>query len=122
MKTVTLAVLAALALGCGSASGSATASGLRGKVMRGPTTPVCRVNEPCEEPARGVKLTFFRSGKVAARATTDAKGWYRITLKPGRYSVRTNRPAFEKVPQPSRVSVPNDRFKRVDFHIDTGIR
>lgn len=90
--------------------------------MRGPTTPVCRVSEPCEEPARGVKLVFSRSGKVIARATTDQKGFYRVALKAGPYSVRTNRPAFEKVPQPSRVTVPSDRFKRVNFHIDTGIR
>ena len=50
--------------------------------MRGPTQPVCRVDEPCEEPARGVKLVFSRSGKVVARATTNQKGWYRVTLRP----------------------------------------
>jgi hypothetical protein len=126
-KALGLAVLATLVLGCGSAvggtaSGDGTASGLNGRVMRGPTMPVCYVGRPCDEPARGVKLIFSRSGKVVARTTTSQKGRYRIALKPGAYSVRTNRPAFEKVPQPSRVSVPSARFKRVDFHIDTGIR
>lgn len=90
--------------------------------MRGPTMPVCRVGVPCEEPARGIKLIFFRSGKVLGRTTTNRKGYYRIVLKPGPYSVQTNRRAFEKYPQPSRVTVPNDRVKRVNFHIDTGIR
>jgi hypothetical protein len=123
LRTFAFAVLATLALGCGSAGGgTAAASGLKGRVMRGPTMPVCRVNEPCEEPARGVKLVFSKSGKVIARATTDQKGYYRITLKSGSYSVRTNRARFEKFPQPSRVTVPNDRYKRVNFHIDTGIR
>ncbi len=123
MKTLALAVLGTLALGCGSAGGEAgTASGLTGRVLRGPTTPVCFVGKPCEEPARGVKLVFSRSGKVVGRATTDQKGRYRLALKPGSYSVSTNRRAFEKVPQPSRVTVANGRFKRVDFHIDTGIR
>lgn len=126
-KTLGLGVLATLVLGCGSAgggtvSGLGTASGLTGRVMRGPTMPVCYVGKPCDEPARGVKLVFSRSGKVVARATTNQKGRYRIALKPGPYSVRTNRPAFEKVPQPSRATVPSGRFKRVDFHIDTGIR
>jgi hypothetical protein len=121
-KTLGLAVLATLVLGCGSAGGGTATSGLKGRVMRGPTTPVCRVGVPCEEPARGVKLVFSRSGKVVGRTTTDQKGYYRIPLKRGTYSVRTNRPAAEKVPQPSRVTVPSDRFKRVVFHIDTGIR
>jgi hypothetical protein len=120
-KTLGLAVLATLVLGCGSAGGG-TASGLRGRVMRGPTQPVCRVGVPCEAPARGVKLTFFHSGSAVGSATTDRKGYYRVAIKPGPYSVRTNRPGFERVPQPSHVSVPSDRFKRVDFHIDTGIR
>jgi hypothetical protein len=121
-KALGLAVLATLALGCGSAGGGTATGGLKGRVMRGPTTPVCRVGVPCEEPARGVKLVFSRSGKVVARTTTNQKGYYRIGLKRGTYSVSTNRPASEKVPQPSRVSVPSARFKRVDFHIDTGIR
>ncbi len=121
-KTLGLAVLATLVLGCGSAAGGGSAAGLSGKVMRGPTMPVCRVGVPCDEPARGVKLLFYRSGKLVARATTNQKGRYRIALRPGPYSVRTNRPAFEKTPQPSRVTVAKDRFKTVNFHIDTGIR
>ena len=117
-----LTVVATLALGCGSAVGGTATGGLKGRVMRGPTTPVCRVGVPCEEPARGVKLTFFRSGKILGRATTNQKGYYRIALRSGPYSVRTSRPGFERVPSPSRVSVPSDRYKRVIFHIDTGIR
>ena len=121
-KAVGLAVLATLVLGCGSAGGGTATGGLKGRVMRGPIMPVCRVGVPCDEPARGVKLIFSRSGKVAGRTTTNQKGYYRIVLGRGTYSVRTNRRAPEKVPQPSRVSAPRDRFKRVDFQIDTGIR
>ena len=121
-RAIGLAVLGALALGCSSAGGGTAAGGLKGRVMRGPTTPVCRVGVPCEEPARGVKLVFVRSGKVIGRTTTSQKGYYRIALRSGPYSVHTDRRGFEKVPQPSRVRVPTDRFKRVDFHIDTGIR
>lgn len=121
-KAVGLALLVTLALGGGSAAGGTVTSGLKGRVMRGPIMPVCRVGVPCDEPARGVKLIFSRSGKVVARVTTNQRGYYRVALRPARYAVRTNRTYFEKVPDPSRVSVPNDRFKRVDFHIDTGIR
>jgi len=124
MKTFVLAILTALTLGCGSAgsAGSGTGTGLRGLVKRGPITPVCRSNVPCDEPARGVKLVFTRSGKVVATATTNQKGWYRVTLRPGRYSVRTNRRGFERKTSPSAATVPSDRFARRDFHIDTGLR
>ena len=86
MKTLGFAVLATLVLGCGSAGGGTAtsgeaASGLNGRVMRGPTMPVCYVGRPCDEPARGVKLIFSRSGKVVARTTTNQKGRYRIALR-----------------------------------------
>ena len=121
MRAFALAAIAgSVAVACASASTSS--SGLRGKVMRGPITPVCRINVPCEEPARGVKLFFSRSGKVVGRTTTNNKGWYQIGLKPGAYSVRTNRPGFERMPTPSRTTVPSGRYRRVDFQLDTGIR
>jgi hypothetical protein len=120
-KALGIAVLGTLALGCGSAGG-ATATGLKGKVMRGPTQPVCRVSEPCEEPARGVRLVFSRAGKVVARATTNQKGWYRVTLRPGRYAVTTQNPRVARNLTPKSATVPKDRVKRLDFDIDTGIR
>jgi len=116
-----LALLGALAFGSASASGG-TVTGLRGKVMRGPTQPVCRVNEPCEEPAPGVRLVFYRSGKVVARARTNQKGWYRITLRPGRYAVSTMNPRVAKSFTPKSATVPKTGMKRQDFDIDTGIR
>ena len=120
-KTVGLAVLVALAFGCGSAGGG-TLTGLRGKVMRGPTQPVCRVNDPCEEPARGVRLVFYRSGKVVGRATTNQKGWYRVMLRPGRYAVSTSNPRVAKSFTPKSATVPKTGMKRQDFDIDTGLR
>lgn len=119
-KIVALAALAALALGCGSAGGG-TATGLRGYVMRGPTMPVCRVGVPCDAPARGVKLRFSRAGKVVATATTNNRGWYRVVLRAGRYSVSTNAKA-PTVFGPRTVTVQSGVMKRRDFLIDTGIR
>jgi hypothetical protein len=120
-KIAALGALAALALGCGSAVGG-TATGLRGFVKRGPTMPVCRVGVPCDEPAPGVKLKFSRSGKVVATAITNQRGWYRVTLRAGRYSVSTNVKAPSVGPQPRAVTVEAGRMKRRDFFIDTGIR
>jgi hypothetical protein len=120
-KAVGLALLVTLVAGSGSAGGG-TATGLRGKVMRGPTQPVCRVNEPCEEPAAGVRLVFYRSGKVVARARTNQKGWYGVTLRPGRYAVSTMNPRVAKNFTPKSAAVPKTGVKRQDFNIDTGIR
>ena len=116
-----LALLATLVFGSASAGGG-TATGLRGKVMRGPTQPVCRVNDPCEEPARGVRLVFYRSGKAVARATTNQKGWYRVTLRPGSYTVGTQNPRVSKNLTPKTATVPTSTVRRVDFDIDTGLR
>ena len=120
-KALGLAIIGTLVLGGGSASGG-TATGLKGKVMRGPTQPVCRITEPCEEPARGVRLIFSRSGKVVARATTNQKGWYRVTLRPGRYTVGTQNPRVSRNLSPKTATVPTSTVRRVDFDIDTGIR
>jgi hypothetical protein len=121
-KLVAFAALATFALGCGSAGGGTSSAGLQGYVKRGPTMPVCRVGVPCTEPARGVKLIFSRSGKVAASAVTNKKGWYRVTLRAGRYTVRTNRRGPEAMPQPRFANVPTSTVRRRDFTLDTGIR
>jgi hypothetical protein len=126
MRRIALPMLLAtgLALGCGASDGtsSSAATGLQGRVMRGPIMPVCRVNVPCDAPAKGVTLRFARNGRVVATATTNAKGWYRVVLKPGRYVVRTNRRGPEARPTPALATATSGRFRRVDFHLDTGIR
>jgi hypothetical protein len=113
-------LLIALAL---AATPAAATSGLYGTVIRGPVTPVCRVDVPCYEAAAGVTLVFERAGRPVTTARTNASGRYRVALAPGRYIVRTRqRSIFERVPEPSSVTVPRGRFARVNFAIDTGIR
>jgi hypothetical protein len=125
MKRIALAcallVATALPLTAGAGDG-ATPSGLRGLVTRGPVQPVCRGTGSCDEPAVGVTLRFSRSGRVVARATTNRKGWYSVQLRPGRYSVRTNRRGPEAIPLPAGVTVPRGRTARRDFSLDTGLR
>jgi hypothetical protein len=118
-RLVVLGLLATLAIACGSAGGG-TATGLYGYVKRGPTMPVCRVGVPCTEPAKGVKLRFSRAGKLAATATTNNRGWYRVVLRPGTYSVSVSAKATAFGPR--KASVQSGKMKRRDFLIDTGIR
>jgi len=119
-RLVAFGVLATLAIGCGSAGGG-TATGLHGYVKRGPTMPVCRVGVPCTAPAKGVKLRFSRAGKLAATATTNDRGWYRVVLRAGRYTVGVTA-AKGTAFGPRTTTVQSGKMKRRDFLIDTGIR
>jgi len=121
MRQIVVALAVAATVGSTAAMGS-TASGLRGVVMRGPITPMCVAEQPCDAPARGFMLRFSRRGEIAGRVTTDSDGRYRIRLAPGRYSVRIGRKGAFKVPDPDTVRVQPGRFVRVGFKIDTGIR
>src|SRR4051812_26727102 len=94
---------------------------LHGVVMRGPTTPVCRVGVPCSEPAPGVVLVFSRAGSVVARVRSGDGGRYSLRLRAGTYDVRlTKQPAIGRGLEPRRIVV--RAGKRIDFQVDTGIR
>jgi hypothetical protein len=122
MRHLLLLLVAAVTISAGAASG-ATGSGLRGLVTRGPIMPVCMVDQPCDEPAANVRLVFLRNGVVVSRPRTNATGWYRVALAPGRYAVRLpGEPAMGRIVKPQTVRVLRGRYSRVDFSIDTGIR
>jgi hypothetical protein len=111
----------ALASASAGAGDSRNASGLRGVVMRGPTTPVC-YDDSCEAPAKGLVLQFRRNGQIKAQVKTSQTGSYRVRLRPGRYAVRAPalRPHQRLTPQ--LVRVPRGRVARVDLHLDTGLQ
>jgi hypothetical protein len=106
----------------------ATETGLTGKVLRGPTTPVCRFNTPCYAPYNGV-LVFTpvgvaTSGDPAVRTQATAQGNYTVKLAATRYRVTTGvRSRFRGVVKPAFVTVSTTAgMKRVNFVVDTGIR
>ena len=116
------AALAAL-VAASSAGAATSSSGLRGIVMRGPIKPVCVVGQPCDAPAKHVTLVFSRNGRAVRRATTNEQGRYRVALAPGLYAVRLAvRQTVGRGLEPSRARVARNRFRRVDFSFDTGIR
>jgi hypothetical protein len=122
MRVVAI-MLGALTLAPSVAGGTAELrSGLRGVVMRGPTKPVCRDDEPCEKPAVGVVLQFARAGRIVARVETGESGKYSIRLRPGAYTVSTPRTRVGTGLTPRLAHVPRGRVAHVDFHLDTGIQ
>ena len=105
-----------------ASAGAAAATndaGLHGLVMQESTKPVC-INDPCEEPARGILLEFTRDGKVVAEVKTTRTGTYSLRLKAGSYAVRVPGQRIGTGLSPRVVRVPRGRFARVDFHLDTG--
>jgi hypothetical protein len=96
---------------------------LVGIVTRGPITPVCVAEQPCDEPAAHVTLVFSSGGRDSARVTTSGEGRYRVRLARGTYSVRRARYAsVDARLTPHAAHVTGGRELRIDFSIDTGIR
>jgi hypothetical protein len=122
MRTVGLLFLASL-LTAGATGAAVQRGTLSGVVTRGPITPVCAAEQPCDEPAPNVTLVFLRGQDVRGRVTTDRDGRYRLRLPAGTYMVRR---AVATTPDrkldPNAVRVRAGRVTRVDFSIDTGIR
>ena len=121
VAAVGLIALAPLLAFAGAGVG-AHVSGLRGVVMQGPTRPVCRADDPCEEPARGILLQFRRDGRVVAAAKTTKEGRYSVRLRPGSYVVKAAHRRVGAGLTPRVVRVPRGRIAHVDLHLDTGIQ
>ena len=102
-----------------AAQASTVPNGLYGKVTRGPITPVCVAEQPCSEPAAGAVLQFWGGGRLVGRTVTHADGTYRIALPAGAYSVTA---VSRRKLDPATTVVRPNRFRHVDFSIDTGIR
>lgn len=123
MRMVVLLSAAALALAAG-AQATAPQGTLTGIVSRGPITPVCVAEQPCDAPAANLKLLFIRDGAAVGRAVTNQDGRYRVRLPAGSYSVRraAAMASIDRKLDPNRARVYAGRLTRVDFSIDTGIR
>src|SRR6266540_3436431 len=75
MQIIRLVLIACvLTAGCG-ASGPSPATGLTGTVVRGPITPVCRIDVPCDGPfaagAQSKAVTVGDRGLTTVRLTFD---------------------------------------------------
>jgi hypothetical protein len=100
---------------------------VRGKLaivaVRGPISPVCMVDVPCEGPAAGVRIVVSRNGLVVARRVADRDGRAHVTCAPGRYRVKVSYAGGVAPQVRSRlVRVYDNRTVRVRFSFDTGIR
>jgi hypothetical protein len=107
-----------------SATAPSPTTGLTGVVMRGPVTPVCRVDVPCDQPF-SAGFTVQKSGQRVAQFQSDAAGRFTVFLAPGSYAVVPN--ADAPIISPSRQSktvtvLDNGALTTIQLMFDTGIR
>jgi len=122
---IALVAGAAVISACASAASSPSmTTGLTGVVMRGPVTPVCRVDVPCDAPF-SASFTVEQNGLRVAQFQSDATGQFTVYLKPGAYTVlpAADAPIIGASLQRKSVTVAdNGMLTSVRLMFDTGIR
>jgi hypothetical protein len=117
-----------LLVSCASASRSdddPSESGIRGRVLLGPTCPVVMEGSPCpDEPVADVEVRALRDGETVAQTTSGSEGRFELALPPGRYTleavVGSDGPGM--FAKPVDVTVTSGAFVEVVVPVDTGIR
>jgi hypothetical protein len=117
--------------GCGSGAtpaavapqgGGSAPTGLEGTAYRGPTRPVCLVDQPCNAPF-SAGFEVWQDKRVVARFRSDSAGHFLIHLSPGTYTVVPDSSVGILIrSQAQEVAVGPSGLTHVEFEFDTGIR
>lgn len=98
-------------------------SGIRGRVLLGPTCPVQRPGQTCVRPYQAtITVRVAATRRLVARVHSRADGRFSVRLAPGNYLLvpQTGRPFPRASPQTTTVVA--HRFTSVVISYDTGIR
>ena len=126
LRLLALGLIALAVSACGEGASSAPEdSGIRGRVLLGPTCPVVTEDMACPpEPYEAeIRVLAGGSGEVVATVRSGKNGHFEVLLAPGDYVLEGVSPAgtfpFAK---PVDVRVPPHAFTRATVAFDTGIR
>ena len=123
-QVITATSLAALCCAAFSAAPAAArpVSGIRGTVVEGPITPVCRPNVPCTRPFANATILVLNAANRSqvATALTNARGVFRVAVAPGSYLVHVAIIDFPRCPEAS-AKVTWRHVTRVHIQCSTGI-
>ncbi len=103
-------------------------SGISGKIVKGPTRPVNRDGDATDSymPFQaGLIIKRARDKKQIARFNSDARGEFRVSLRPGTYIVEPLRADKKQWPRPDApcpVTVKANTYVEIRIAYDTGIR
>ena len=109
--------------GCGAGTPPTPTTGLTGTVERGPVTPVCNVNLPCNAPF-SAGFTVTTNGAVVAHFRSDDAGHFAVMVPPAVYQVipDADAPLLAPTSQVKTVSVQGAGLTSVTLEFDTGLR
>ena len=98
-------------------------TGLTGLVLRGPITPVCVTDQPCDAPFAAT-FTVTRNGRSVRRFTSGADGTFSVLLEPGGYRIvpAPDAPIISPTTQVQDVVVGDSGITTDTLFFDTGIR
>lgn len=118
---VALALTAAIA--CDEPLSPTAITGLTGVVVRGPITPVCRIQVPCDAPF-SADFSVEQNGRRVTQFRSNADGRFTVMLASGIYRVVPDPEAPIIVPQlqAKTVEVGPVGLTEVRLEFDTGIR
>ncbi len=123
MKRLFSLVFVAMLLSCTPAINNALDTGLEGQILRGPITPVCTENEPCDAPF-SAWFSVLKDDHEVGRFQSDNNGEFAVALDPGVYIIVPDSSAPLMHPQQQRkeVEVQPEGLTQVTLYFDTGIR
>jgi hypothetical protein len=124
MRRSTCVVLLLLTFGChGFGPDEETTAVLAGKVYRGPITPVCLPEVPCDAPF-SASFEVRRGSRRVATFSSSADGSFRVALPAGELRVVpfANAPLMDPTSQSRSVTLPPGGLTGVELFFDTGIR
>jgi hypothetical protein len=119
---VLVAAVVAAALAPINAHGR-SGSGVRGKVLYGPTCPVERIGQSCVEPYdAALRIRRQSTRKTVAKLRSGDDGRFTVRLRPGHYIIEPTSGHPYPRASPEVVLVHAHRFTRVTIRFDSGIR
>lgn len=96
--------------------------GIEGQILRGPAVPVSREGAVANRPYQATINVLDDEGRIVTQLQSDTHGRFRLSLKPGKYTLEPQKK--DSVSRAARqiVAVSPDTFTQVTIVYDSGIR
>ena len=106
----------------GKANAVSNESGIEGEVAIRPVRPHVTKGAPDAQPYQAKVQVFDSKNLQVGSIETDASGKFRITLPPGKYSLRPQSPGLYPRASEQTVVVSPSKFSHIRILYDSGIR